>query len=257
MLLIAYSAQFSWRRQHTHLDASTWSSAGGERVRVLLVDDHPLFLEGLQNLLSARGIQVVGTARDGFEALEKARSLAPELILMDIRMPNCDGLAATRLIKAEMPDTKIVILTTSSEEEDLFEAIKSGACGYLLKSLEAEPFINYLHGVMQGELAISRELASALLKEFTRQAVRIEGSPRSLGCGEGGTELTPRQKQILELVAQGMTYKEVAHTLNLSEHTIKYHMGEILACLHLKNREQVVTYAIRTGLIKGGAGRMT
>jgi DNA-binding NarL/FixJ family response regulator len=226
-------------------------------LKVLLVDDHALFLEGLQNLLNARGIRVVGTARDGLEALEMTRSLAPDLILMDIRMPRCDGLAATRLIKAEMPESKIIILTTSNEDEDLFEAIKSGACGYLLKSLEAEPFITYLNGVMQGELAISRELASALLKEFARQAVRLEGSPRTPGCGEGGVELTPRQKQILELVAQGMPYKEVAHILSLSEHTIKYHMGEIMDCLHLKNREQVVSYAIRTGLIKGGAGRTT
>lgn len=226
-------------------------------MKVLLVDDHALFLEGLRNLLNARGIQVVGTARDGLEALEKTRSLTPDLILMDIRMPICDGLAATRLIKAEMPESKIVILTTSSEEEDLFEAIKSGACGYLLKSLDADPFITYLNGVMQGELAISRELASALLKEFARQAVRIEGSPRMPGCDEGGVELTPRQKQILELVAQGMPYKEIAHTLSLSEHTIKYHMGEIMECLHLKNRAQVVSYALQIGLIKGGPGKTT
>ena len=137
-------------------------------MRVLLVDDHVLFLEGLQKLLTGRGVQVVGTAHDGLEGLEKTRQLAPELILMDIRMPGCNGLTATRLIKAEKPGVKIVMLTTSTDEADLFEAIKSGACGYLLKSLEAEPFMTYLQGVMRGEAAVSREMAGALLNEFAR-----------------------------------------------------------------------------------------
>jgi two-component system NarL family response regulator len=223
----------------------------------LLVDDHTLFLEGMKNLLAARGAQVVGTARDGLEALEKARQLAPDLILMDVRMPRCDGLAATRLIKAEQPDCKIVMLTTSSEEADLFEAIKSGASGYLLKSLEAESFMNYLSGVMQGEAVISRELAGTLFKEFTHMAVQMDEPERLRDCGQGGVALTPRQRQILELISQGLSYKEVADRLGLSVHTIKYHMGEVLQCLHLKNREQVVAYALRTGLVKtprGGAG---
>ncbi len=219
-------------------------------MKVLLVDDHPLFLEGLQNLLIARGVNVVGTARDGLEALEKARLLAPDIILMDVRMPRCDGLAATRLIKAEMPECKIVMLSTSSDEENVLEAIKSGACGYLLKSLEAEPFLTYLNGVMRGEAAISRELASVVLREYTRQA-----QINDLGNGESNrqaeVELTPRQIQILELVTQGLSYKDVASRLRLSEHTIKYHMGDIMQCLHLKNREQVVAYALRTGLVKG------
>lgn len=216
-----------------------------------MVDDHSLFLEGLQNLLTARGIRVVGLARDGLEALEKARQLTPDVILMDIRMPRCDGLAATRLIKAERPESKIVILTTSTDEADLFEAIKSGAYGYLLKSLEADTFVDYLNGVAQGEAAISREMAGALLREFARQATRLEDEPQNQSCGEGGFELTPRQFQVLELVAHGFTYKEVASQLSLSEHTVKYHMAEILRCLHLKNREQVVAYAIRVGLFGG------
>jgi two-component system NarL family response regulator len=223
-------------------------------MKVLLVDDHSLFLEGLQNLLTARGVHVVGTAHDGLEALEKARLLAPDIILMDVRMPRCDGLVATRLIKAERPECKIVMLTTSGEEEDLFEAIKSGASGYLLKSLEAEPFLTYLNGVMRGEAAISRELAATLLREYTRQAAQLAATVNDPGCGQGGARLTPRQLQILELVAQGLPYKQVASHLNLSEHTIKYHMGEILQCLHLKNREQVVAYALRTGLVKGAKG---
>ncbi len=229
-------------------------------MRVLLVDDHTLFLEGLQNLLTARGVKVVGTARDGMEALERARALAPDLILMDVRMPRCDGLTATRLIQAEMPQARIVMLTTSTQEADLFEAIKSGACGYLLKNLEAGPFINYLEGVMRGEAAISGELASAVLREFGRMAEgrRGGGDAETRGRGdlemqrESETELTARQMEVLQLVAQGLPYKEVANALGLSEHTVKYHMGDILRRLQLKNREQVVAYALRTGLVKKG-----
>ncbi len=219
-------------------------------MRVLLVDDHALFLEGLQNLLTTRGIQVVGIAHDGLEALAKARALAPDLILMDIRMPRCDGLTATRLLRAEMPEARIVMLTTSTQEADLFEAIKSGACGYLLKSLEAEPFVSYLHGVMRGEAAVSREMATAMLQEFGRLA---EGTGRHADAaprGGGEAELTARQGEVLQLVAQGKAYKEVGDVLGLSEHTVKYHMGEVLRRLHLKNREQVVAYALRSGLVK-------
>jgi DNA-binding NarL/FixJ family response regulator len=214
-------------------------------MKVLLVDDHALFLEGLQKLLTGRGVQVVGTARDGLEGLEKTRQLSPDMILMDIRMPGCDGLTATRLIKAEKPESKIVMLTTSTDEADLFEAIKSGACGYLLKSLEAEPFITYLHGVMRGEAAVSREMAGALLKEFARQA----DSAGKGAVGSAEEALTPRQVEILQLVAEGIPYKEIAGRLCLSEHTVKYHIGEIMQRLHLKNRSQVLAYAARSGLL--------
>ncbi len=217
-------------------------------MKILLADDHALFLEGLKNLLTGRGFQVVGRAQNGLEALEKARALMPDVILMDIRMPVCDGLAATRLIKAERPEIKIVMLTTSMDEADLFEAIKSGACGYLLKSLEADPFVTYLEGVGRGEAAVSRELAGALLKEFARQDQDTRRRNDMENGNRGDTGLTPRQGEILQLVAQGLPYKDVADRLCLSEHTIKYHMGEILQRLHLKNREEVVAYAARMGL---------
>src|SRR5512137_229554 len=119
--------------------------------RILLADDHGLFLEGLQNLLRAGGYQVLGAARDGLEARQLARTLHPDVILMDIRMPRCDGLTATRLIKAELPETKIVMLTTSAEDADLFEALKSGASGYLLKNMEANQLFDYLAGLGRGE----------------------------------------------------------------------------------------------------------
>jgi DNA-binding NarL/FixJ family response regulator len=215
------------------------------RLRVLLVDDHALFLDGLRNLLALQGVQVVGTARNGLEALQLTLLLNPDIVLMDIRMPECDGVTATRLIKTERPDCKVVMLTTSADEADLLEAIKSGASGYLLKSLEAGPFLTYLQGVQRGEAAISRELAGALLKEIA--SYQEAGQP----CPEApeDADLTARQIEILQLVMQGLPYKEVGERLSLSEHTIKYHMGDIFHRLHLKNREQVVAYALRTGLV--------
>lgn len=223
-------------------------------MKILLVDDHSLFLEGLHNLLQAHGYAVVGAAHDGLEALELARRLHPELILMDIRMPRCDGLCATRLIQAEMPEIKIVMLTTSAEDADLFEAIKSGASGYLLKNLEPNELFNYLVGLRRGEAPLSRELSARLLAEFAHQATALsEREAVSLGDAPSAPELTPRQQEILEMVAGGLSYKEVGAALHLSENTIKYHMGEILQRLHMKNREQVVAYALRTGLAHGRA----
>ena len=224
--------------------------------RVLLVDDHRLFLEGLDNLLRSEGIQVVGTAHDGYEALTKARKLKPDVILMDIHMPDCDGVAATRLIKAEIPDIKIVILTMSEDEADLFEAVKSGASGYLLKSLDAEEFLGYLNDLQKGHSPFSPGLAEKILKAFstqdtkpTREAVK-QVSTDTLPQSACNDKLSPRQIQVLTLVAKGQTYREVAATLKISERTVKYHVGEILNCLHLENRAQVIAYAARMGLTR-------
>ena len=236
-------------------------------MRILLADDHGLFVEGLQNLLQAGGNEVVGAALNGLEALQLARELHPDLILMDIRMPVFDGLKATRLIKAELPEIQIVMLTTSAEDADLFDALKSGASGYLLKNLKPNVLFTYLEGLARGEAPLSRELSAHLLAEFTRQASMIEHNAalESLDPDHGGEsardpepggasasrspeqELTPRQRQILEMIAEGMTYREVGTALHVSENTVKYHMGEILQRLHAKNREQVVAYALRSG----------
>lgn len=214
-------------------------------MKILLVDDHALFLEGLKNLLSARGFTIAGVAHDGVQALEQARALRPDVILMDIRMPRCDGLTATRLIKAELPDIKIVMLTTSEEDHDLFEAIKSGAVGYLLKSLEGEPFFALLNGLERGEAALPGALAARVLQEFAALS-RHTGDT----AAESPPSLTAREHQILALVVQGLTYKEIGQVLSLSEHTIKYHMGDVLRRLHLKNREQAIAYARRAGWVK-------
>jgi two-component system NarL family response regulator len=210
-------------------------------MNVLLADDHPLFLDGLEDLLRSNGFEVAGTAHDGLEAVEKARALGPDAILMDIRMPRLDGLAAVRAIKAELPHVKIVMLTISEADDDLFEAIKSGASGYLLKSQSAEELLALVREVERGEAAFSPGLAARILQEFGRQASALEERRRTAGISE-------REREVLTLVAQGLKYKEVAAKLFLSERTIKHHMGQILERLHLKNRAQVVEYARRTGL---------
>jgi DNA-binding NarL/FixJ family response regulator len=213
-------------------------------MKLLLVDDHALFLESLKGLLSAKGYEVVGTARNGMEALKRARRLSPELILMDIEMPDCDGLVATRLIKAEMPQIKIVMLTVSATDEHLFEAIKSGASGYLLKSQSADRFLEMIAQLEGGGAALPPELATRLLDEFARQARQVE-TPAE----DAPSELSARQLEILTLIARGLTYPQVGETLHLSEATIRYHMGQILERLHLKNRAQVIAYAARHGLM--------
>ncbi len=213
-------------------------------MRVMLVDDHPLFVDGLRNLLTARGLEVLGTAHDGLEAVDQACKLHPEVILMDIRMPKLDGLSAVRLIKSRMPDVKIVMLTMMADDEDLFEAIKSGACGYLLKTQDTEEFFALLGDLARGEAALSSGLATRILHEFGRQSEMAET------IGKDRAVLSPREIQVLTLVGRGLTYKEVGAKLCLAERTIKYHMGEILARLHAANRAEVVEYARREGLIK-------
>jgi DNA-binding NarL/FixJ family response regulator len=214
-------------------------------MRVLLVDDHALFLEGLHNLLVARGHEVLATADDGFEALALARALQPDVILMDIEMPRCNGLQATRLIKAELPEIKIVMLTVSANDDDLFEAIKSGASGYLLKNLKAHRFFELLDGVAQGEAPISPTMAAKILHEFAHRQ-----KPHALAAVESAQPgLTTRQIEVLKLVVDGQAYKEIAATLSITERTVKYHMREILQTLHVQNRTQAVALALKTGLI--------
>jgi two-component system NarL family response regulator len=212
-------------------------------MKLLLVDDHPLFLQSLKVLLAARGYEVVGTASNGMEALKQACLLRPDLILMDIEMPDCDGLTATRLIRAEMPQIKIVMLTVSASDENLFEAIKSGASGYLLKSQSADRFLELVAQVEHGGAALPPELAARLLDEFARQSQHVEKPVE-----EPPSDLTARQVEILTLVAQGSTYLQVGEALHLSEVTVRYHMSQILERLHLQNRAQVIAYAARHGL---------
>jgi DNA-binding NarL/FixJ family response regulator len=194
-------------------------------LRVLLADDRRLLLEGLANLLEAHGMEIAGMARDGLEAAALARSRKPELILMDIRMPRSGGLAATRAIKAEMPEVKIVMLTSSEEDGDLFEAIKCGACGYLLKSMDAETLVEGLELARQGVPPFSPGLAAKLLAS-------------RWGDGEKEGGLAERQVEALTLVSQGFSYREVGERMGLSPRALKSLLAEVMETLHLRNGSQ-------------------
>ncbi len=216
-----------------------------ERISVLLADDHALFRDGLISLLSMQDeIEVVGIASDGQEALEKARELMPDLILMDVKMPRLNGLEATRLIKEEMPHIRIVMLTVSEDDHDLFQAIKNGAEGYLLKTLNAPELVDLLMGVFRGEAPISRTMARKILHEFALQSRRPE--PEAIARGD----LTRRETEGLQLVSGGPPKKEIPPRLCISQRTVKNHMHNILDKLHLQNRVQAATYALRQGLIQ-------
>ena len=212
-------------------------------MRVLLADDHALFRAGISSLLEAWGAEVVAEASNGFEALELTRLHKPDLVLMDISMPECNGLEATRLIKAELPDTHIVMVTVSDEDADLFEAIKSGAEGYLLKDMSPDGLERTLDAVSTGQLGLTPSLAARIVEEFSRHVdSEAETQPEST--------LTPRESEVLNLVAQGATNPEIAEALEVSPHTVSFHVKNILRKLHLRNRAQAVAYAIRTGLVK-------
>ncbi|MHB8990645.1 MAG: response regulator [Chloroflexota bacterium] len=195
-------------------------------------------------LVSRDGFEVVGQASGGLEALEAARELQPDLILMDLHMPGMDGIEATRRIRTKLPQVKVVILTVSDRDEDLFEAIKNGAHGYLLKNLEPEELFDYLAGVSRGEAPLSRLMAGRLLTEFAAQASR----PKEASPVEPGNDLTAREREVLKLVAAGATNREIAARLTLTENTVKNHLRNILEKLHLENRVQAAAYALRTGL---------
>ncbi|PKB79581.1 MAG: hypothetical protein BZY88_12660 [SAR202 cluster bacterium Io17-Chloro-G9] len=204
----------------------------------MLVDDRPLIRNGIASLLRAHGHEVVAEAKDGHEALELVGRASPDLILMDIQMPGMGGLEATRLIKTQHPHTKIVMLTVSDDENDLFEAVKSGAHGYLLKDLEAPQFFEALDAIDRGEAVIPTRLAGNLLAEFRSKSQQVQETNPS-------DSLSPREKEVLDLVSLGLTNKEVAEKLYVTENTVKYHMKNILDKLHLRNRSQVIAWAAR------------
>ncbi|MCG3139464.1 MAG: Transcriptional regulatory protein DegU [Anaerolineae bacterium] len=213
-------------------------------VRVVLADDHPLFRDGIASLLRARGFEIVGEANNGREALELIRRTHPDLVLMDIHMPELDGLATTRILTSEMPEVRVVILTVSDDDNDVFEAIKSGAQGYLLKNSDTRAFFDLIEGAARGETPLSGRLASRILREFAKHMNRetVEMSNEDA--------LSEREKEVLTLAAEGLTNREIAARVNLSENTIKYHFKNILEKLHLRNRAQAVVFAVQSGLLK-------
>lgn len=215
-----------------------------EKVRVLLADDHSLFREGLAGIISAQpDMQVVGEAEDGLEALVKAQDLQPDLILMDVQMPGMDGLEAARQIKQILPETIIVMLTVQGDDEKLFEALKNGAQGYLLKEIRSQSMLEMLRGALRGEAALSPELAGRVLLEFRRLS---KG-----GMSEKGDEsgLTEREHQVLLQASKGATDKEIAAELNISLNTVKTHMRNILAKLQVHTRREATRAAQAKGIL--------
>lgn len=214
-------------------------------LNILIADDHALFRDSLRSLLEARGLTVAGEARNGREAVELARRIQPDIVLMDLSMPDMDGLAATRLISAGQPEVKVVILTASDDDSNLFEAIKSGAQGYLLKNLESDEFFSLLEGIGRGEPGLTPALARKLLQEFARPAAPARTPSQDPDA------LTDREREVLELLVQGVTSnRKLANKLGVSENTVKFHVRNILDKLHLNNRAQVVSYAIRHKIVE-------
>lgn len=214
------------------------------KTRVMLVDDHALFREGLSGIIESQpDMQVVGEAEEGLEALVIARELHPDLVLMDIQMPGCDGLEAARQINRELPDTIIVMLTVQSDEEKLFEAIKNGAKGYLLKNISSNEMLDLLRGVMRGEAAISPTMAGQMLDEFRRLSQLDQGER-----DEPNVDLTQREQEVLGLVAQGMSDKQIAEELSISIHTVKSHLRNILSKLQVNSRREAARIAKSKGL---------
>jgi two-component system, NarL family, nitrate/nitrite response regulator NarL len=216
-------------------------------IRVLLVDDHVHAREGMREIVSADpGFIVVGEAVSGEQALQLAASEFPELILMDIHMPGMGGFEAVKAIKTAFPSVKIVMVTVSDEPAHLFEALKKGAQGYLLKNLNPSAWRDYLRAVAYDEAPLHPDFALSILREF---AGRKRAAPASDEVSPV-EHLTPRERDILQEVARGLTNKDVALSLGISEHTVKNHLKNILQKLHLDNRVQLTRYAYERGLVE-------
>lgn len=221
--------------------------AGGDDVvvRVMICDDQPLFRRGLNVVLHAEeGIEVVGEAEDGEDAIAKAEELAPDVVLMDVRMPRVNGIEATRVIHERVPSTRILMLTVSDDDQDLFEAVKAGASGYLLKEVSVEEVAESVRAVMQGHTLISPSMASKLLTEFVNLEKRVNEKIRF-----ASPSLTARELEVLKLVAKGGSNREIADTLFISENTVKNHVRNILEKLHMHSRMEAVMYAVRERLL--------
>ncbi|MGI8963662.1 MAG: response regulator [Thermomicrobiales bacterium] len=216
-------------------------------MQILIADDHALFRDGLRSLLEAHGVDVVAEARTGQEAVDLAGVHRPDVVLMDLAMPEMDGLAATRLISANLPEIRVVVLTASEQDADLFEAIKSGAQGFLPKDLESAQLFALLDGVMRGEPALTPALARKVLAELAR--------PSGTRSEPAGQSLTDREQDVLELLVAGVTSnRDLALRLFVSENTVKYHLRNILDKLHVQNRAQVIAYAMRHNLVDDPGG---
>jgi len=224
---------------------------GEERVRILIVDDHVLFRVGIAQILSKEeGLEVVGEAEDARSAMDAAIELSPDIILMDLSLPSPGGIETTQRIKRELPSVSIIVLAVQEDEDALFDAIKAGAAAFVLKDISPDDLVTVIRRVSNGEYLINDRVfsqpsvASRVLKEFRELAAYGQSEVPIFA------PLSPREVQILDNIAQGMTNKQVAYTLTISEQTVKNHMSSILRKLSVNDRTQAVVYAMRQGWIK-------
>jgi DNA-binding NarL/FixJ family response regulator len=216
-----------------------------ECIRVVIVDDHALFRKGLDLILSEEpDIKIVGEAADGIEAVSRAEELTPDVVLMDIRMPRSNGIEAARRIRDHLPETRVIMLTVSDADEDLYESVKAGASGYLLKEVAIEELADAVRAVARGQSLISPSMASKLLAEFNALSQQVAERSRSMS-----PRLTDRELQVLKLVAKGLSNREIAAELYIAENTAKNHVRNILEKLHLHSRMEAVVYAMREKLL--------
>jgi len=226
------------------------------RLRVLLVDDQPLFRRALATLIGSQfDLTVVGEAEDGLDALDKARALRPDIVVMDVQMPRANGVEGVRALRQAGITAKIVMLTVSEDDDDLFESIKAGANGYLLKNVRPEQLFEDLRGLLRGEAPIAPGIAGKLLEVLRTGPPRIQSV--SAAQVSEGTQLTRREAEVLGLVATGLSNKEIANRLVITEGTVKNHVHNALEKLHLTNRVQAAAFAVRKGYMPAPPGNGT
>lgn len=224
-------------------------------IRVMVVDDQRLMRDGLKTILSLEDeLEVVGAASDGKQAFEMAKELRPDVVLMDIRMPYVDGVAGTRMIREQLPETKVLILTTFTDSELIFEALDEGASGYLLKEMPTEEIVEAIHTVYQGGMTLPPEITAQVVSELKRVRVQQATHPVQPELSKPAVqppwieELTEREREVLRLLGIGLNNREIAERLAITEGTTKNHVSSIIAKLRLRDRTQAAIYAVRHGL---------
>ena len=224
------------------MKATAKDTPGSGELRVLLVDDHDLFRTGLRNLLEEQGVQIVGEAANGQDAVRAVRELAPDIVVMDLNMPGMSGVDATREITAMSPLTRVVVLTISDQDQDVMDAIVAGACGYLVKDSSIQELIRGIKAAAVGESLISPSIAAKVIQRV--RAVTLDRGAETIRA-----ELSERELDVLRLIANGKDNAQIAEALHISPKTVKNHISNILMKLQIENRIQAAVYAVRSGIV--------